>query len=110
MAEFVNYNTLESFTKLMGDMTGEIINEFINDNKKQIKKLKFNLKSFNSEDVLFIAHSLKGSCAMFGAEKLVDNCIKLENSIKINDISTAKILIKKVCIDTEKVNEVLINY
>jgi HPt (histidine-containing phosphotransfer) domain-containing protein len=59
-----------------GSQLGEIIEMFISDTRNQIEMLTEDKES--PDRFKHLAHSLKGSCLMVGANSLADICLKIE--------------------------------
>ncbi len=81
----------------------EIMSVFVTDNRKQLSVLAAAVKKADEKDVKLHAHSLKGSAANVGAERLSEMAYSLEQMASEGDLSGAEGLLQKIRTEFEKV-------
>lgn len=77
-----------------GSQLAEIIKMFLSDTESQIEQLQ--KATENPTDLKHLAHSLKGSCLMVGANPLANVCMKLEALGKAEKTEGATVLVEEL--------------
>jgi|GEM_PF-1578670 len=88
-----------------GSQLGEIIEMFISDTKNQIEMLEEACES--PDRFKHLAHSLKGSCLMVGANTLANTCLKIEKLGKSGQVDGIEALLGELKNKFEKVKAAL---
>ena len=75
----LNHETVAGLKNLGEGVLAELFLEFVAIFQKQSKELKALVTQKDPEEVLRVAHCLKGSCWAMGGEKLAATCQEIEN-------------------------------
>jgi CheY-like chemotaxis protein/HPt (histidine-containing phosphotransfer) domain-containing protein len=78
------------------NILGKLIDVFIENSPRVIKEARGALSNRMSPHLERAAHTLKGSCSNFGAERMRVACERLEHSAKKGDLESAAGLIKEI--------------
>lgn len=96
----VNLNLLAGFRDIGpsdGDsILGKLIDVFLSNSPKVLAEARAALKASTTPDLARAAHTLKGSCSNFGAERLREACQELEHAANDGALDLAADLLKRV--------------
>ena len=79
-----------------GPAAGEIVQSFLDDMPRRLAELLQLANQKNSKAVALAAHSLAGSCGIFGLWKLRDLCLALETAANDNHSKSITLLISEI--------------
>jgi two-component system, sensor histidine kinase and response regulator len=92
------------------DILPQIIETFLETSSQTIQKAKQSLAAQQVAELQQCAHSLKGSAANLGANRLVDLCGQLEARCRSGSLEPAPALLAAIDQELAKVREDLLNY
>lgn len=78
MSMVLDFTMIEQLKALMEDDFWLLINTFIDDGDNRIKQLEAAFQASDQQQIMEIAHSLKGSSSNLGATILSDLCYQLQ--------------------------------
>ena len=99
-AAAIDLNAIESF-RVLDDLTGDdllvkLINLFLENSPKVLVQARTALAANSSPQLARAAHSLKGSCSNFGAERMRTACLRLEEFANRGVLEGAEELLAEV--------------
>lgn len=107
----LDLSLLDSFRDLDANGDGSIftqlIDVFLDNSPKLLADAQSALTQHTSPQLARAAHTLKGSCSNFGAERLRDACQELETAAGISDLDHATTLLSQVEREFEYVRSAL---
>ncbi len=89
------------------DVLHEIITLFCDDAPQQLELMEKLLERNDGQTLALAAHRLKSSCAMIGAQRLNELCIRLEALGCANLILEARALLKEIAAEYQRVEQAL---
>lgn len=96
----VDLSLLATFRDLGGDegpnILGQLIEVFLENSPKVLTEAREALESQSSPQLAHAAHTLKGSCSNFGAERLREACANLEQQANGGELNLARASLDKV--------------
>ncbi len=102
-AVVMDTSVFAQFQDTMGDMTADILRDFLSETPKQLAILK---QSFDSADFSVLertAHSLKSGSALIGAVHFSELCKTLERSVRENAMTDAPELLHQISAEYKRV-------
>lgn len=103
----INLTVLNELKEIMGDDFSELVNVFIADGKNQLDILNTAIALSNAQDIRRIAHTIKGSSANLGINKLSQMCKELEVNAADNNLSRANELFNAISNEYNEVKVLL---
>jgi histidine phosphotransfer protein HptB len=103
--EFINTARMADLAENLGDALTEVIESYLENTPILLSEIREAHAAGDHEALGRAAHSLKSSSAIFGAEKMVELCRKLEFGDKTGRVRTE--MIEEITFVYEKVKAVL---
>jgi HPt (histidine-containing phosphotransfer) domain-containing protein len=107
----VDVSVFKSLWNIAGDDAPELVEEivklFLEDTPHHIIKAQSALSSRDADTLSKVAHSLKGSSAYIGAQKMSALCLTIEEDCKREDLPAAAIHLEEINHEFEKVGDYL---
>ena len=107
--EIINRNALVELHTQIGDVLYTMIQAYLEDLPIYLNALKESIEDNNTTSFADVAHTIKGSSASYGAERLVAICQRLENIGRSGIIEGAEQLMAELVEESELVRHVLAN-
>ena len=107
--EIINRNSLVELHTQIGDVLYTMIQAYLEDLPIYLNALKESIEDNNTASFADVAHTIKGSSANYGAERLVGICQRLENIGRSGIIEGADQLMAELTEESELVRHVLAN-
>ncbi len=91
-AEVLSRQALNTIREMSGnqDVFRELLEMFISDSTERLQAMRAALEANNAQALEREAHALKGSCANFGAERLEEMCLRLQQLGSQGEIAPAR--------------------
>lgn len=110
----LNQHVLENFRQLQApdepDLVQQLIDLYLADTPERLNALHQALAQGDATRVAQAAHSLKGSSANIGAQRVARVCLELERCGKANDLSAAAEWLPKLEQEIEQARRALLEY
>lgn len=104
------YESMARVLRASGQLE-QLIESFCANNSKRMSDLKLAITNNDNRIAGEIAHALKGSCSMFGANACADLCRQIEHSLEktraINDCSELTSLLSHLEVELSGISEFL---
>jgi HPt (histidine-containing phosphotransfer) domain-containing protein len=84
----LNIAHIQELKDIMEDAFDDLVATYIQDSEDKLKLLKKEVKNIDDQAICILAHSLKGSSLNICAEDLASIYKQIEDSSRINDLST----------------------
>jgi CheY-like chemotaxis protein/HPt (histidine-containing phosphotransfer) domain-containing protein len=98
----IRRRVFEKLKENIGDIRS-VIRVFLDSLPERVKQLDEAIQHDDHETIRRIAHTIKGSSSQFGASRLADGCLRIENAAKIKKLENMGALYKDVCRASEEV-------
>ena len=92
--ERVNFDTVTVLQRDAGDQFNELLDMFVAEIPQKLVLMEKAINSREHKEVGEIAHKLKSNCATFGAVKLADICVQIEESVLVGITKETANLVK----------------
>ena len=83
---------MEDLTRSLGEGLRDVIGAFLEDTPQMIAEMRRCLAAGDLENLTRLAHSLKSSSGIFGADRLAAVCLALEESEQVNSLSQTEMI------------------
>ncbi|GLS91120.1 hypothetical protein GCM10007916_21890 [Psychromonas marina] len=95
---FIVWNQSEALNRFFNDQSLliSLMTTFIEENNSKIAQLDAAIKAKNNQQVLLLAHTIKGASANLGGDKLAHYCSELELSVKSNTTDKYSLLLADI--------------
>jgi PAS domain S-box-containing protein len=99
-AEFIDPAALDGFRQFDTDdgpsLLTQLIEVFLENTPNLLRDLRAALAKGSAPDIARVAHTLKGSCSNFGAHRLREACMRLEQLAETGSLKGAEILLQEI--------------
>lgn len=83
---------MEDLSRSLGEGLRDVIGAFLEDTPQMISEMRRCLAAGDVENLSRLAHSLKSSSGIFGADRLAAVCRALEESEQVSSLSQSEII------------------
>jgi PAS domain S-box-containing protein len=98
--DIIDHSALDAFRELdadgSGGILGQLISVFLENTPGLINELRQSIRDGASPQAARLAHTLKGSCSNFGAQRMRELCFELENLAGSGSVEGAGGLIEEI--------------